>query len=637
MSSRGFSLFLLLGLSVGFAPEAAWAQHKAPAPQSPKVRKQRWDVAGRVTTLNGDPLSAATVRIDVGAGAEFVRTLNTNLKGDFETEYSLEPNSYKSLSVKVTATKEGYLDGLETADFEAPGKARRVDLVLREASEDPFQLAPSALIGNLAPRLRELPEGDSVKGPDLFDYRQAARELSEKQDSALVVPLLVSIAQRQPKWVSCHALQGLSLLSRGSWSSAIREFTLADKLNTSEPGKTRRSEPPFILGVLETWRGHLRRAAAFFLQALEVDPSNPTTLQELGRAFVLSRNMKAADQYLKKAIKAGASTEAHLLRARALLEEGIPEEAQAEMQAYLGGRRPRDLPRPLRGQWSEMENRIELESAEKVPSVVDQPLKELIEAIPELKTLEPAQKQDELTPILRKVGEGVNLLFQNFPNTSSLEEVRQERLHSNGKLRSSVQRQFQYLLLSQLNKGELLLEEYRTNDKGQRAEPSGAEGVFMVTAGFASLPLHFHPTYQYGSAYRYLGHQNIDGHNTHVIAFAQRPETATLLESFRVNHNPTSVLLQGEVWVDSGTFQIIRMRTDLLKTAVEIGLQRQTTDVHFEEVHIAETGSKLWLPNEVVVTLDWNGKAYRNLHRYSDFRLFNVQTKERQRTAHLAP
>jgi hypothetical protein len=36
---------------------------------------------------------------------------------------------------------------------------------------------------------------------------------------------------------------------------------------------------------------------------------------------------------------------------------------------------------------------------------------------------------------------------------------------------------------------------------------------------------------------------------------------------------------------------------------------------------------------EVAVTVDWKGKTFRNSHRYSDFKLFNVATEERRKTA----
>jgi hypothetical protein len=37
-------------------------------------------------------------------------------------------------------------------------------------------------------------------------------------------------------------------------------------------------------------------------------------------------------------------------------------------------------------------------------------------------------------------------------------------------------------------------------------------------------------------------------------------------------------------------------------------------------------------PQKIAVTVDWKGKTFRNSHRYSDFKLFNVATEERRKT-----
>ena len=41
----------------------------------------------------------------------------------------------------------------------------------------------------------------------------------------------------------------------------------------------------------------------------------------------------------------------------------------------------------------------------------------------------------------------------------------------------------------------------------------------------------------------------------------------------------------------------------------------------------------LWLPKEVKVTVEWKGRTYRNLHRYSDFRVFKVDAVEKRKPA----
>lgn len=144
---------------------------------------------------------------------------------------------------------------------------------------------------------------------------------------------------------------------------------------------------------------------------------------------------------------------------------------------------------------------------------------------------------------------------------------------------------------------------------------------------FAFIPIYLHPDYQDDNDYNYLGLQKVDGHQCLVIAFAETAATPHL--SVKLTDGPFSykVYLQGLVWIDSSSFQIIRIYTELLPDAVLKGIKQQTTEVTFAGIHFKGIEVALWLPREVVVNTDWAGKKYRNYHRYSDYKLFRSKTK----------
>jgi len=58
-------------------------------------------------------------------------------------------------------------------------------------------------------------------------------------------------------------------------------------------------------------------------------------------------------------------------------------------------------------------------------------------------------------------------------------------------------------------------------------------------------------------------------------------------------------------------------------------LDRETTSINFREMRLSRAKKVLWLPEEVTVALDWNGKCVRNQHKYSDFQVFGVDASER--------
>jgi hypothetical protein len=101
--------------------------------------------------------------------------------------------------------------------------------------------------------------------------------------------------------------------------------------------------------------------------------------------------------------------------------------------------------------------------------------------------------------------------------------------------------------------------------------------------------------------------------------------------TFRAGETSVSTFDQGLAWVDSTSYQIVRMRTDLLRPVAKVRLERVTTDTHFGEVHFIQSPLTVWLPREVTVTVEWNGRLLRNTHTYSEFKLFNVESSQKQK------
>ena len=628
---RALSVVRLLLVGLLVLPGTVAAQTPSSAPPGPPARtgEQRvWYKLGRVTTLAGSPLLGAAVAVYVDSKATPDIQFKTSFQGEFEI--SLKTDSDKSHWVKVVAKKDGYHDATETLEVTFDGKTDVIELVLRGDEEDADQLPLGTLISSVGERLRAT-TGTSATPTERSDTLRAAQALLDARDTDGALRRLAKAVEREPNCVEFRTLQALAMLEAGSWSGATRQLTESAALNASAAQRTRRSEPNLILGVLECWRGNPQTAAKFFLQALDTEPQSPLALQELGRAHLLQQNWSGADTFLARAIQAGASPEARLMRAQALLGEAKPNDAQAEMGTYLGGRKPKDLPRLVRLWWIKLTYRMELEfesEASTSKTVVKQTPEELLETLPELKGLEPAKSQEELSSILQEVGERVEAFFRDFHSTTSQEVVRQELLRRNGRVSSSLDQKYQYWLLTWPDPSRPALEEYRTNRRGEaRPLPGAPEQGFILTTGFASTSHFLLPAYQTDSTFVLLGRQRIESYETYVVAFAQRPEIARLLARFRASDADALTLSQGVAWIECNTYQVIRMRTDLLNPVARARLERETTEVHYSEVRFKDVPLSFWLPRDVVVTVEWKGKLRRNRHTYSDFHLFSVEAK----------
>jgi hypothetical protein len=344
------------------------------------------------------------------------------------------------------------------------------------------------------------------------------------------------------------------------------------------------------------------------------------------------QNWGAADEYLAKALAAGGGPEVRLMRVEALLGGDQFQAASTEMTRYLDGRDVKKMPIQVRELWVQIQDRMKVESAYlKAKKKGDAGIDYLHRPPPDLNGLEPATDQGQLDSILSAVGKTVAEFFRNFPNTSSLEQIHQEKSARKQKVDATLDQKFRYLCFTPAEKWGPGFDEYRVDLSGARAFPKGMQEGFMLTSGFASASLPFHPTYQSQAAFRYLGRQKVDGRDTYVIAFAQQPGKARLTGAFKHGQISMRTLSQGLVWIDSQSYEITRLRTDLLMPLSEVNLERETTEIAFGEVHFKGVAGGFWLPQQVTVTVDWNGRHLRNEHRYSEFQLFNVEATEKIR------
>ena len=275
------------------------------------------------------------------------------------------------------------------------------------------------------------------------------------------------------------------------------------------------------------------------------------------------------------------------------------------------------------------DNTDHLRSYRKAIPLVDWTPAELVKRMPELRDFTPADSQETLPQILEEVGANVQSFVRNFMSTASVEEVHQLRMGFNGG-ESFTPLRTHYLLLGVKGNGGVQLQEYRTNSKGNPTILGAGAGRGLLTHGFASVSVYFDPVHQALSTFRYLGQKAVDDHKFLLVAFAQRVDSRGILARFDIEGYSIPVLVQGVAWIDPHIFQIERLRTDLLAPQSAYDLDQLTTDVTYNEVHFKGAPRSMWLPHDVSVTVKYQNETYHNEHRYSDFRLFNVQAESKK-------
>jgi len=259
---------------------------------------------------------------------------------------------------------------------------------------------------------------------------------------------------------------------------------------------------------------------------------------------------------------------------------------------------------------------------------VDLPMAQLVERVPDLKRLQPTADQQELPIILQEMGERMDDFVHNIGDLIAREDVTQEKLNADGKIKAKERVQDNYLILhhgTEWGAGA----EYRMDDKGNRLGPIGLAQGYLVTSGYALSCIQFSTAAQSQSRsrFRYLGNAMLGSRETYVLAFAQRPGEVNFATVMKVGAKEALMPTQGILWVDKSNFQILRMRSDLLAPNSDIELEQRTTDVILAAVRLQDVPNPLWLPSDTDVYIEIAGQRFRNLHHHTNYRRYRVSVK----------
>ena len=593
-----------------------------------------WQLKGRVTSARSQPLNAVRIQLRFVDERTPMASVETDFQGGFYAEITdrkhadqERPAGVRSnnLWLQVSASRDGYDDAWEALDLTKADLLPEVVLVLREKDEPWILPSAVALLRPVERILSKSVHLEPMAEASRADCIRGAKMLSSKDDALGAAILLETTLDHDPTCYGCRLLLGMAQLEAGAWLSAQRSLSCAVDLGTSSHKSEGKPQPLVVLAMLEMLQGDLAGAEKLLKTALVVAPADGLTLQEMGRLRLLQDRWEEAEEYLKKASKNQAPPEIHLLRAGALAQSARLPEANLELSFYLRSVRPGSHPGLLKPWVSQVSDAVrvrqELAAYGHPKSVATEPLAKVLRDIPQLAELRPAPSQAELPRLLQGIGRAVESQFRDFPNTIADEKVFLARLDRTGVLQDSSAFDYQYLYIL-LGSHAPSLQEYRTDSHGVRVPPGPVNRDLVATMGFAASSLLFHPFSQPGADYRLLGNQEINGHDTYVVAFAQSPQTTRIIS--RMNSFP--FLFQGVAWIDPKNLEIIQMRLTLLKPVPAAELASVITFIEYGEVHPAGTSRVLWLPLTVRFTSDWHKKIYQNVHTYSNFRIFNVQS-----------
>ena len=236
-----------------------------------------------------------------------------------------------------------------------------------------------------------------------------------------------------------------------------------------------------------------------------------------------------------------------------------------------------------------------------------------------------ALQQQALKAVVQRTGEATSRFLEQFSDVKCTEQVTQEKLDTKGKVEARQESTFDYLAILTSAGGNLSLSESRLPVK--QAKKVDKSVPLLVSNGFATLFLVFHPYYQGSFQFTALGDDAIAGRRLARVGFRHIPGTRSPMAMvLRGREYPLD--LAGTAWIDPSSGAIAKITAGLEKGLPDLGLQELQSEVEFAPVSFRDIAEASWFPVVATIDVETPKQRWRNVHRFTDYKRFSVSTEE---------
>ena len=239
---------------------------------------------------------------------------------------------------------------------------------------------------------------------------------------------------------------------------------------------------------------------------------------------------------------------------------------------------------------------------------------------------EPASPEaQKLNDLLARTSDHTSAFLDQFSDVKCTEQVRQEKLGKDDKIELKEDSSFDYLVMLTNNGGELNLSESRIPVKEAKRDRKNTS--MLLSNGFATLFLVFHPFYSAGFKFTLAGEEEIGGRilekiNFQHIAGMRSPAALAL----RGREYPLE--LSGTAWIDPETGSIAKIEAGIADTLADVGLKSLSSEIDFSPVSFTDAKQVYWFPTQARVEVETPRQHWRNLHQFTAYKRFSVSTEE---------
>jgi Carboxypeptidase regulatory-like domain len=212
----------------------------------------------------------------------------------------------------------------------------------------------------------------------------------------------------------------------------------------------------------------------------------------------------------------------------------------------------------------------------------------------------------------------------NLQKFSATERLEHYPISDTGKRLVPQTRSFDYFAqITSLEGGLFSVEEYRNGSVDRSRFPAG-----VATEGLPAMALIFHPLLapDFDFACEGLGSwQDRPAWQVHFVQLTDRPSR---IGGYRTLEHYYPFYLKGRAWIDAGTYQVLRLETELAKPITAVGLTEDLLIINYGTVTFHTHKQQLWLPQSAEMYMERHGRRFYRVHTFTDFRVFEVNADQ---------
>ncbi len=236
-----------------------------------------------------------------------------------------------------------------------------------------------------------------------------------------------------------------------------------------------------------------------------------------------------------------------------------------------------------------------------------------------------APEAQKLNDLLARTADQTAGFLDQFSDVKCTELVRQEKLGKDDKVELKEESTYDYLVILTNSGGELNLSESRI--PVHEAKRDRKNTSMLLSNGFATLFLVFHPYYSQAFHFNLAGEEVSEGRTLEKVTFqhvAGMKSPAAL--ALRGREYPLE--LSGTAWIDPQTGSIAKIEAGIADTLADVGLRSLESEIDFAPQPFPDSKLVYWFPTQARVEVETPRQHWRNLHRFTSYKKFSVSTEE---------